>query len=73
MDEKDIIDEYLSRDDQTKENANYSRSASGLEAYIARKTIKHKVLNEEYPSWVSKMHYDGDFHVHNLRQYFIED
>jgi len=54
MDEKDIIDEYLSRD-----------------AYIARKTIKHKVLNEEYPSWVSKMHYDGDFHVHNLSKGYV--
>lgn len=60
------ISEYLFVSPKTLENANYNRSASGLESHIADYYIKLDTLNELYPPWVGKMFSDGDFHVHNL-------
>lgn len=68
---KNPISDYLSMVPELKENANFNRSASGMEAYIAHKTTKEYMLGERYPQWVGKLHYDGDLHVHNLTQGLI--
>ena len=68
---KNPISNYLSVVPDLKENANFNRSASGMEAYIAHETTREYVLEERYPPWVSKLHYDGDLHVHNLTQGLI--
>lgn len=68
---KQVIDSYLSDSPEFKENANNSKSYSGLEAAIAEDAIKTEALANYYPSWVGQRYKDGDFHVHNLTKALI--
>ena len=65
------IENYLNRTPDLKENANFNRSASGMESYIADETIRAYALEKLYPSWVSKLHFGGELHVHNLTKAFL--
>ena len=67
--EKDniLIKEYLDKSDWTvKENANMSYSLQGLNVNLSSKLTQNYFLSTIYPNEISKLHIDGDIHIHDL-------
>jgi len=65
-DEFDDIETYINETSWLlKENANFDRSYSGLQAFMAHDRIKRYTLSF-YPRRVRQMYKEGYFHIHNL-------
>jgi ribonucleoside-triphosphate reductase (formate) len=63
----DLIDAYLSKGNWAiKENSNMDFSLQGLNNNAVSKIMSTYWLNKVFPPEISKLHYDGDFHVHDL-------
>jgi ribonucleoside-triphosphate reductase len=62
-----LIDTYLDRVDwRVSENSNMAYSLQGLNNYVSSSVTALYWLERVYPTEASKLHIDGDFHIHNL-------
>ncbi len=63
----EVIEGYLKETDwMVKENSNMTFSLQGLNFHISSKLISRYWLKKIYPIKLSKLHSDGDFHLHDL-------
>ena len=62
-----LIDSYLNRMDwRVNENSNMAYSLQGLNNYISSSVTALYWLEKIYPIEASKLHINGDIHIHNL-------
>ena len=65
--EIEVVDNYLDMMDwKVKENSNMSYSLQGLNVYTTETVVSNYWLNKLYPSEISKLHIEGDIHIHDL-------
>ncbi len=65
--EIEVVDNYLDMMDwKVKENSNMSYSLQGLNVYTTETVVSNYWLNKLYPSEISKLHMEGDIHIHDL-------
>ena len=62
-----LIKEYIDKSDwAVKENSNMGYSLQGLNFNMSSKVTQNYWLTEIYPAEISKLHVDGDIHIHDL-------
>jgi len=63
----ELVEQYLNLEDwYVRENSNMSFSLQGLNNYLTTKVIERYWTNRIYPPNISKAHYSGDMHIHDL-------
>lgn len=63
----ELVEQYLNLEDwYVRENSNMSFSLQGLNNYLTTKVIERYWTNRIYPPNISKAHYSGDIHIHDL-------
>ena len=67
LEDTELIDKYLGEDNwRIKENSNMGYSLQGLNNNAVEKIMSTYWLNKVIPPEASKLHYDGDVHIHDL-------
>jgi anaerobic ribonucleoside-triphosphate reductase len=62
-----MFNDYLEDNDwRIQENANTTRSISGLNNFVREEFTKNYWLHEIYPNNIRQAHEQGDFHIHDL-------
>jgi len=69
---EDFVESYISETDpDTRENANFDRSFSGLESFVVHKFLRNYILETFYPKNIRDLFLAGGIHIHNLSQGLI--
>jgi ribonucleoside-triphosphate reductase len=66
IDTGQIIDDYLSGGDATKNNSNIGNSINALYVNISEEASKNWWMSRHYTPEIGHAHEDGYFHIHNL-------
>ena len=67
VEDTEVIDNYIGEMDwKIKENSNMTYSLQGLNNHVAQKVTGTYWLTKVFPPEISKLHYEGDLHIHDL-------